>query len=113
MLVRVHQGGVRLLELDDQVPAVERGHERAHQLTHTPDLVAAEARGEGAREYDQRARARQTGDGDRHHQLFRAAYHRLADAGGKARQMPGKVGHACGVESAARDGRPGGVEEDA
>ena len=63
VLVGFQERDVALFELHDQVPAVERGHEGAHQLLHAVHLVAAKAGSEGARDDDQRPGPRQPAHG--------------------------------------------------
>ena len=100
VLVRLAQRAVGRLQLDDEVAAVERGDERAHQLLHPIHLVAAEAGRERPREHDQRPRRGQPGHRHREHRLRHPADLDLVDAPLHAPEPAGDLRHLLAADSA-------------
>ena len=103
---------IPLLELNDQVPAVERRDERAHQLLGAVHLVASEAGREGPSQNDERARARQPRHGQHDHAAVDVQQADSADSAVQARQHASQFDDLRRIDPAARGCLAGSVELD-
>ena len=110
--VRLQQGRVALLELDDEMTAVECRHERAKHLLHAGHLVGTEARSERAGQDDESPRGGQTAHRKLDHAGFVATEGEAAHTFRDLRELAAQLADLRRIDASARAGLARRVIED-